>query len=528
MKLNYKDLKNKINGCFNGKNIGGTLGAPFECLRQINDVDFYVQKNIDRNPPPNDDLDLQIVWLNAAMKFGSEIDQNVISEYWLTYIYPRWSEYGTAKANLSRGVSAGVSGRLENSYGESCGSFIRSEIWACLAPGHPEIASVYAYYDSSVDHYGEGVYGEVFCAAAESAAFVLDDIGQIIEVGLSYIPENCLVAKAVRLVRDCYKQGLSWKQTREKLFETVPGSFGLQCKPLAEMSEQEKTTKAGCDAPNNIGIAAIGLYYGEGDFGKTVCTAVNCGEDTDCSAGFAGALLGIIKGNDGLPEKWANVLDGVINTCCIDLSEWGFFLPKTVGEFTDRILNVIPSFLKPDFMGQPLIGFDCDDKYSVTVLTGEELYRRPYEEFKKNLWRNRGERKFDINELIRLPEWCEYGEFSVFKAVLDYGKAPYISEGEEFRFDLTVINNGLSRSQLWATVKVFTSDGLSVVGGNEFSFPLQNTYRYLAKQSFSVTLNQSHSGIKDVFVVIEINGRHSFGTLRAKLFVADYRDITND
>ena len=120
MKLNYTQLKDKIKGCFNGKNVGGTLGAPFECLRRINDVNFYVQKNIDKNPPPNDDLDLQIVWLNAAMKFGSEVDKNILAEYWLTYVYPRWSEYGTAKANLSRGFSAGVSGRLENAYGERC------------------------------------------------------------------------------------------------------------------------------------------------------------------------------------------------------------------------------------------------------------------------------------------------------------------------------------------------------------------------------------------------------------------------
>lgn len=527
MKLNYTQLKDKIKGCFNGKNVGGTLGAPFECLRRINDVNFYVQKNIDKNPPPNDDLDLQIVWLNAAMKFGSEVDKNILAEYWLTYIYPRWSEYGTAKANLSRGFSAGVSGRLENAYGESCGSFIRSEIWACLAPAHPEVASVYAFYDSSVDHYGEGVYGEVFCAAAESAAFAVSDIEKVIEIGLSYIPENCLVTKAVKIARDSYKRGLSWQQAREKLFKEVPGSFGLQCKPLSEMTEEEKTSKAGCDAPNNIGIAAIGLYYGEGDFGKTICTAVNCGEDTDCSAGFAGALLGIILGDEGLPKKWTDVLDGVINTCCIDLSEWGFFCPKTVSEFTDGILRVIPSFLKPDYLCEPLVTF-CEEIYEVKGLDGDELFCPPYEIFKRNLWRNRGERKFDINELSRLPKWAEFEEFPVFKAVLTYEKEPYIKAGESFGFDLTLINNGVARSQLWANVKVMTSGGLVVAGGGEFALPLQNIYRYEAKQSFSVTLNENHSATEEVYVIAELNGRHSFGTIRAKLIVADSRDITNE
>ncbi len=525
--LTFSELKDKIKGCFNGKNIGGTLGAPFECLRQTNDVTFYVQKNIEKNPPPNDDLDLQIVWLNAAMKFGAEIDRNILAEYWLTYIYPRWSEYGTAKANLSRGFPAGISGRLENAYGESCGSFIRSEIWACLAPGHPEIASVYAFYDSCVDHYGEGIYGEVFCAAAESAAFVVSDIGRILEIGLSYIPENCLVAKAVRLAGNCYRSGLSWREAREKLFKEVPGSFGLQCKPLSEMTIEEKNTKAGCDAPNNVGIAAIGLYYGEGDFGKTICTAVNCGEDTDCSAGFAGALLGIVLGDNGLPEKWAGVLDGVINTCCIDLSEWGFFLPKTTGEFTDKILETIPAFLRPDYLCEPLVKAG-EKGFSVSALPEEELVRKPYEVFKRNLWRNRGERKFDVNELLRLPEWCTFSEFSVFKAVLAYEKAPYIGTGETFSFELTLLNNGLARSPLWADVKVFTSGGLTVPGGNEFTIPLQNTYRYEGKQRFSVCLNEIHGGTEDVYVTIGIGGRHSVGTIAAKLICADMRDVTNE
>ena len=36
MKLNQDDYRNKVLGCWLGKNVGGTLGAPFEFLRQIN------------------------------------------------------------------------------------------------------------------------------------------------------------------------------------------------------------------------------------------------------------------------------------------------------------------------------------------------------------------------------------------------------------------------------------------------------------------------------------------------------------
>ena len=75
---------------------------------------------------------------------------------------------------------------------------------------------------------------------------------------------------------------------------------------------------------------------------------------------------------------------------------------------------------------------------------------------------------------------------------------------------------------------MFTSGGLTVPGGNEFTIPLQNTYRYEGKQRFSVCLNEIHGGTEDVYVTIGIGGRHSVGTIAAKLICADMRDVTNE
>ena len=61
MILQLNELRDKLAGCWTGKNVGGVLGAPFECKRMIPNVDFYVQ-DLTQGPPANDDLDLQIVW----------------------------------------------------------------------------------------------------------------------------------------------------------------------------------------------------------------------------------------------------------------------------------------------------------------------------------------------------------------------------------------------------------------------------------------------------------------------------------
>ena len=56
MLLSLQEYRNKVLGCWRGKNIGGTLGAPFECKRGVFDVGFQ-RKDIEGEPLPNDDLD---------------------------------------------------------------------------------------------------------------------------------------------------------------------------------------------------------------------------------------------------------------------------------------------------------------------------------------------------------------------------------------------------------------------------------------------------------------------------------------
>ena len=190
-----------------GKNIGGTLGAPFEAVRVSADIDFYTE-NLSKGVLPNDDLDLQLAFLNAAERFGKAVDAKILAEYWVTAITPNWAEYGVGKTNLRLGLQPPVSGGFVNYYKDSNGAWIRSELWACLMPGHPELAVRYAYQDAIVDHADEGVYAEVFTAALESAAFAESDPDRLMEAALSYIPQDCGVAQAVKLVVQCKKEGL--------------------------------------------------------------------------------------------------------------------------------------------------------------------------------------------------------------------------------------------------------------------------------------------------------------------------------
>ena len=76
----------QLRGCWLGKNIGGTLGMPFEGSKEMNDAAFYVQ-DLDGTPEANDDLDLQLVWLLAAEEHGVyHLNPEIMGEYWLNHL----------------------------------------------------------------------------------------------------------------------------------------------------------------------------------------------------------------------------------------------------------------------------------------------------------------------------------------------------------------------------------------------------------------------------------------------------------
>jgi hypothetical protein len=191
--------------------------APYEGQKKLHSLTFY-------NPVPdrasaNDDLDFQLVWLEMLRERGVQITLSDFVDYWSKHLssYP-WNEYGFCMRNISRGLRPPISGCFENYYIDEMGSPIRSEIWACVAPGDPQLAASLAWMDSAMDHAGgEGTYGEMFWAAVESAAFVLSDPHTLIRIGLSMIPVWCRISRVIREAVWCYDNGVPWQEARERI-----------------------------------------------------------------------------------------------------------------------------------------------------------------------------------------------------------------------------------------------------------------------------------------------------------------------
>jgi len=323
--LDRAQYRDKVHACWLGKNIGGTLGAPYEGPKHMNNLTFY--DPVPTEPSPNDDLDLQLVWLKMLEDRGAEFGLPDFADYWMRYLraYP-WNEYGFCMRNLERGLRPPVSGWFENYYVDEMGSPIRSEIWACVAPADPQRAAAYAWMDSAMDHAGgEGMWGEMFWAAVESAAFVLDDPLALIRIGLAMIPPSCDIARVIREAVWLHQNGVQWAEARDRIVRI----YG---------NDQP------CNAIQNHGFTVLGWLYGR-DFGDKLCKAVNCGYDTDCTGATLGALLGILGGTNAIPREWS---DPVGQSIVLHKFTGAFDAPRSIAELTERTVAVAQRLMPAD------------------------------------------------------------------------------------------------------------------------------------------------------------------------------------
>ncbi|MBS7606415.1 MAG: ADP-ribosylglycohydrolase family protein [Candidatus Bathyarchaeia archaeon] len=350
LKISRETYWDKVYGCWLGKNAGGTLGGPLEGpYGQEEMFNVWWYPKIAEGGIPNDDLEIQLVWLQALKERGIYLTARDLADYWLDCILYNPDEYGFSKTNLRKGLQPPVSGWYNNWFKDCMGSPIRSEIWACISPGAPNIAAKYAYQDAICDHAGgESVYGEIFNAVLESAAFVIEDRLELVKLGLASIPESSATARAIKIALESYLRGLSWKEARERVKESVYS-------PIAQYS------------PINLGFQTIGLLYGE-DFGDAICKAVNCGWDTDCTGATVGAIWGILCGRRKLPEKWIKPLG---NTIAVSNGIKNIHVPANLEELTNDVCAIGEKVLR--CFGAPIEISENDDFRDAEVIVRQSI-----------------------------------------------------------------------------------------------------------------------------------------------------------
>jgi ADP-ribosylglycohydrolase len=295
-KINASEYFDKVYGGWLGKCLGGAAGAPVEGIKDFIESSFWDTMQPDL---PNDDLDLQLLWLETVRENGLSVTAKKLADAWDKKCWYPFSEYGLFLKNYDRGIWPPASGSFNNPlFCEGEGSPIRSEIWAMLFPGNPDKAAKYAELDSSLDHYGESVYIEQFYAALGSEAFFCQDLQKLIERNIRFLPPTSKARACVDLV--VQQTTKEWKEARHMLLK----HFGHN-----DFS----------NSVTNLGIVLIALLFGNNDMESTIDIAYRSGFDTDCTCATSAALLGIMFGAESInPKLRSQVQDSFVTGIKLD------------------------------------------------------------------------------------------------------------------------------------------------------------------------------------------------------------------
>jgi len=257
----------------------------------IDDVSFM---------PEDDDTNYTATGMCIVKAHGADFTPADVALFWLGNIpmLHTCTAERVAYRNLAMGIDPPASATFRNVYREWIGAQIRADFFGYAAPGEPARAAEFAWRDACISHVKNGIYGEMWVAAMLAAAFVADDVRTVIEAGLAQIPARSRLHEDVRTVLGWHGDGVEYDEAVER----IHGRW------------DEDSGHHWCHTDSNAMIVAVGLLWGECDYGRSICRAVGPCFDTDCNGATVGSIVGLILGAKALPGKWTAPVNDTLAT----------------------------------------------------------------------------------------------------------------------------------------------------------------------------------------------------------------------
>lgn len=268
--------------------------------------------------PADDDTNYTVLYQKVIEEYGRDFTSADIASAWLKY-QPK-DAYCTAERvafrNFVNGYYPPDSAMYKNPYREWIGAQIRADYFGYINPGNPKLAAEMAHRDASISHTKNGIYGEMFVAAMLARAAVSDDIIDIILCGISQIPTTSRLYEEISEMVEDYKNGVKKQDALNKIYAKYDDMSGHDW----------------CHTISNARIVVYGLLYGENDYGKSTCLAVEAGFDTDCNGATVGSIIGMKNGIGSIGKEWTEVINDRLRTSIfgIDVAEIEDLVNQTI------------------------------------------------------------------------------------------------------------------------------------------------------------------------------------------------------
>lgn len=278
--------------------VGAAAGTALEgysadsILKVFGPIRFYV-----REPNTyNDDITFEIAFLEAFADLGPAVSGADIAERWTALIPVAWSAEAIALQNIRRGLLPPETARVDNPFDEWIGAQMRGAICGMVAPGRPREAARLAWMDGAVSHTANGILGEVFNAVLAARAFAERDARSLLETTVELFPRGCEYAAALRFALDACRSSPDWRTAWARCDEEYVEYNWIHVYP-------------------NAAAQVVALFFGEGDFDRTLEIVCGIGHDVDCNAAQILCVLALQQGSGSIAERWSQpLLAGDITT----------------------------------------------------------------------------------------------------------------------------------------------------------------------------------------------------------------------
>lgn len=328
------DLKKKVTGAWYGRIAGCFLGKPVEgvwtktltaLLKSSNnypmhryilstDVDRPKLAEIGLQPwhlwsscyadkvkfaEADDDTNYTVMGQLIINRHGDKFTPKNVLEAWMEH-QPK-NAYCTAERvaymNFLKSYVPPYTAYYKNPYREWIGAQIRGDYYGYVASS-TEQAADFAWRDASISHIKNGIYGEMYISAMLAYAKTSESILNVIYAGLSEIPSTSRLYEQAMEIVDGYLNG----KTKDEAFANIHARYN------------NENSHDWCHTISNALIVTASLLYGQGNFGKSICMAVETGFDTDCNGATVGSIVGMIYGIDNIGTEWTKPFNGVLET----------------------------------------------------------------------------------------------------------------------------------------------------------------------------------------------------------------------
>jgi ADP-ribosylglycohydrolase len=322
--LDINDFEDRLKGAIIGRFAGCLLGVPVEgySIKEMENIaklgntpfppteywhkvdrEDWIQYGVDKRGDyilskinavfVDDDITYTVLNLLLLDKYGIYYSVKDVGELWLKLLPYACTAEEVALNELKSGKDPQIVAN-NNPYVEWIGAAIRADAFGYVFAGRPHLAAKVAYNDAYLTHRRNGIYGEMFLAAAISLSFNKHPL-EAIKKAIDYIPSSSRLYKDIKWALSYEGRIHDFKEARRLIDERFSGMNSVHTN-------------------NNMCVITFVAMIAGNSYTNAISTCVAMGLDNDCTGASIGSMFGAYYSINGIEKKWYECFNNNVHT----------------------------------------------------------------------------------------------------------------------------------------------------------------------------------------------------------------------